>query len=145
RDLPYDQFLKLQLAADKVAESRVGLAPPSTQPSAAALAASSPTTQPTTQPSYTPDLVALGFLGLGPKYYSRNRLDVMAEEWEDRVDTVSRTMLGLTVACAKCHDHKFDPIHTRDYYALAGIFASTKMVNRTAGGVEVKGDMKAEQ
>jgi hypothetical protein len=54
-------------------------------------------------------------------------------------------MLGLTVACAKCHDHKFDPIHTRDYYALAGIFASTKMVNRTAGGVEVKGDMKAEQ
>src|SRR5258706_14049787 len=58
----------------------------------------------------------------------------MAEEWEDRVDTVSRTMLGLTVACARCHDHKFDPIHTRDYYALAGIFAGTKMVNRGPGG-----------
>ncbi len=70
---------------------------------------------------------------------------MMAEEWEDRVDTVSRTMLGLTVACAKCHDHKFDPIRTRDYYALAGVFASTKMVNRTSGGQEVKGDVKAEQ
>jgi hypothetical protein len=53
----------------------------------------------------------------------------MADEWEDRVDTVTRTMLGLTVACARCHDHKFDPIPTSDYYALAGVFASTKMVN----------------
>ncbi|HEV8378070.1 MAG TPA: DUF1549 and DUF1553 domain-containing protein, partial [Tepidisphaeraceae bacterium] len=115
RDLSYDRFIKLQLAADKIPDAS------------------------------TDDLPALGFIGLGPKYYSRNRLDVMAEEWEDRVDTVSRTMLGLTVACAKCHDHKFDPIRTRDYYALAGIFASTKMVNRTSGGVEVKGDTKAEQ
>jgi hypothetical protein len=60
---------------------------------------------------------------------------VQADEWEDRVDTVTRTMLGLTVACARCHDHKFDPILTRDYYALAGIFASTKMVNKTPDGV----------
>ena len=58
----------------------------------------------------------------------------MADEWEDRVDTVTRTMLGLTVACARCHDHKFDPISTRDYYALAGVFASTRMVNKTADG-----------
>jgi hypothetical protein len=115
RDLPYDRFIKLQLAADKIEGASIE------------------------------DLPALGFVGLGPKYYSRNRLDVMAEEWEDRVDTVTRTMLGLTVACARCHDHKFDPIRTRDYYGLAGIFASTKMVNRTAGGVEVKGDVKAEQ
>src|SRR5205085_8152133 len=91
------------------------------------------------------DLPALGFIGLGPKYYSRNRLDVMAEEWEDRVDTVSRTMLGLTVACAKCHDHKFDPIHTRDYYALAGIFASTSMVNKTTDGQPVKEPAKGEK
>ena len=56
----------------------------------------------------------------------------MADEWEDRVDTVTRTMLGLTVACARCHDHKFDPITTRDYYALAGVFASTRMVNKTS-------------
>src|SRR3954454_23522242 len=56
----------------------------------------------------------------------------MADEWEDRVDTVSRALLGLTVACARCHDHKFDPITMRDYYALAGVFASTSMVNKTA-------------
>jgi hypothetical protein len=54
----------------------------------------------------------------------------MADEWEDRVDTVTRTFLGLTVACARCHDHKFDPITREDYYGLAGVFASTKMVNR---------------
>src|SRR6185436_17267982 len=110
RDLPYDRFLKLQLAADKIAGASIE------------------------------DLPALGFVGLGPKYYSRNRLDVMAEEWEDRVDTTTRAMLGLTVACAKCHDHKFDPIRTRDYYALAGVFASCKMVNRTAGGEVEKAD-----
>ena len=115
RDLPYDQFLKLQLAADKMegADSR--------------------------------DLAALGFLGLGPKYYNRNRLDVMADEWEDRVDTLTRTMLGLTVACARCHDHKFEPITMRDYYALAGVFASTKMVNRTADGRTEKDDAKADK
>jgi hypothetical protein len=103
RDLPYDQFVELQLAADKMEDASAE------------------------------DLPALGFLGLGPQYYNRNRLEVMADEWEDRVDTVSRTMLGLTVACARCHDHKFDPIGQADYYALAGVFASTKMVSRVPG------------
>jgi hypothetical protein len=105
RDLPYNQFLKYQLAADKYDCGQDNLA-------------------------------ALGFLGLGPKYYNRNRLDVMADEWEDRVDTVCRTTLGLTVACARCHDHKFDPITMADYYSLAGVFASTKMVNKTPDGAE---------
>jgi hypothetical protein len=100
RDLPYDEFIRLQLSADT------------------AVAADSP------------DRAALGFLGLGHKYYSRGRLEVMADEWEDRVDTVSRAFLGLTVACARCHTHKFDPITTDDYHALAGIFASTKMLNQ---------------
>ena len=54
----------------------------------------------------------------------------MADEWEDRIDTVTRGLLGLTVACARCHDHKYDPISTSDYYALAGVFASTEMFNR---------------
>jgi hypothetical protein len=54
----------------------------------------------------------------------------MAEEWEDRVDVVGRGLLGLTVACARCHDHKYDPIPTEDYYGLAGVFASTRMYNR---------------
>src|SRR5205085_8938254 len=51
-------------------------------------------------------------------------------DWDERVDTVTRGILGLTVACARCHDHKFDPILTRDYYALAGVFASTVAVPR---------------
>jgi hypothetical protein len=113
RDLPYDQFIRLQLAADKV--------------------------QGTTES----DLAALGFLGLGHKYYNRNRLEVQADEWEDRVDTVSRAMLGLTVACARCHDHKFEPITMRDYYALAGVFASTRMVNRKPDGKPEDGKTEA--
>ncbi|MBL8797186.1 MAG: PSD1 domain-containing protein, partial [Planctomycetia bacterium] len=67
-------------------------------------------------------LAALGFFALGPAYYGK----ATAEELDDRIDTLCRGMLGLTVACARCHDHKFDPIPTRDYYSLAGIFASTQ-------------------
>ncbi len=108
RDLPYDRFVKLQIAADKLGAE-------------------------------TTDFAALGFFGLGPKYYNRNRIEVMADEWEDRVDTMSRTFLGLTVACARCHDHKFEPVTQRDYYALAGVFASTKMVNRSPEGKDEAG------
>src|SRR5687767_9394531 len=91
------------------------------------------------------DLPALGFIGLGPKYYNRNRLEVMADEWEDRVDTVSRAMLGLTVACARCHDHKFEPITQRDYYGLAGVFASTRMVNQKPDGSPESKDANADK
>ncbi len=99
-DLPYDEFIRLQLAADLI-------------------------------DSGNPEShLALGFLGLGPKYYRRSSPEVMADEWEDRVDAVSRGLLGLTVACARCHDHKYDPIPTEDYYSLAGVFASTQMFNR---------------
>jgi len=107
RDLPYNQFIKLQLAADKCDGGETNV---------------------------TGDLAALGFIGLGPKYYNRNRIEVMADEWEDRVDTVTRSFLGLTVACARCHDHKYDPITTRDYYALAGVFASTRLLNKMPDG-----------
>ncbi len=115
QDLPYDRFLRLQLAAD--------LETGATQE----------------------DMPALGFLGLGPKYYNRNRIEVMADEWEDRVDTVSRAMLGLTVACARCHDHKFDPITQQDYYAMAGVFASTRMANKSACGEPEERDASAEK
>lgn len=64
---------------------------------------------------------AVGLFALGPVYYGRAVLD----ELDDRVDTLCRGFLGLTAACARCHDHKFDPITQKDYYALAGIFAST--------------------
>jgi hypothetical protein len=66
-------------------------------------------------------LAALGFFALGPVYYG----GAVYDELDDRVDTLCRGFLGLTVACARCHDHKFDPIPTSDYYALAGIFSST--------------------
>jgi hypothetical protein len=71
----------------------------------------------------------------------------MADEWEDRIDTVSRGLMGLTVACARCHDHKFDPIPTSDYYAMAGVFAATVMFNRPINAdVEVKnGNAKKPQ
>ncbi len=112
-DIPYDQFVKLQLAADLL------------------------------EPDDDRNHVALGFIGLGPKYYRRNSLEVMADEWEDRVDVVGRGLLGLTVACARCHDHKYDPIETEDYYALAGVFASTRMLNRPLN--DAKKTEKAEQ
>ncbi len=73
-------------------------------------------------------LPALGFFALGPVYY----LDAgcapkaQADEMDDRIDTLTRGFLGLTVSCARCHDHKFDPIPTKDYYALAGVVASTE-------------------
>jgi hypothetical protein len=101
RDVPYDRFVKLQLAADLM---------PGTP---------------------RKDMVALGFLGAAPSYHKDGRLskDVIetlyGDDWDERVDTVTRGFLGLTVACARCHDHKFDPIPTADYYALASVFAST--------------------
>ncbi len=64
-------------------------------------------------------LAALGFLALGPRF-NDNKNDII----NDRIDVVCKGMLGLTVTCARCHDHKFDPIPTQDYYSLRGIFDS---------------------
>ena len=65
-------------------------------------------------------------LGLGPWYYGiAQPAQSRADERHDRVDMVTRGMLGVTVACARCHDHKYDPFTAQDYYALAGVFAST--------------------
>jgi hypothetical protein len=96
-DMPYDEFIRAQLAADLIHGSD----------------------------NANQDLPALGFFAIGPVYYGdRQKLDQM----DDRIDTLTRGLLGLTVACARCHDHKFDPISTADYYALAGIVASTEYV-----------------
>src|SRR5579863_604374 len=65
-------------------------------------------------------LAAMGFLTLGRRF-GNNQFDII----DDRIDVVSRGLLGLTTACARCHDHKFDPIPTDDYYSLYGIFASS--------------------
>ncbi len=95
-DLPYDQFLVQQIAADLM-ES----------------------------PNQLDNLPALGLFATGPVYYGdRLKLDQI----DDRIDTLTRGVLGLTVACARCHDHKFDPISTNDYYSLAGVIASTDYV-----------------
>lgn len=105
-DMPYDEFVHRQLATDFMPE---------------------------TGPEDTP---ALGFLGLSPNYWKELQLPseiikvIVADEWEERIDAVSRTFLGLTVACARCHDHKFDAITMQDYYALAGIFASCRIKER---------------
>jgi hypothetical protein len=104
-DLPYDRFVQRQLAADLLP----GAAPA--------------------------DRAALGFLGLSPTYWKELKLDhnviktVVAEEWEERIQAITGTFLGLTVACARCHDHKFDPITQQDYYGLAGVLNSTRLAD----------------
>lgn len=100
-DLPIDQFLFDQIAGDLLPGSRE---------------------------ERMRRLRALGFFSLGPVYYADAGCapKAKADEYDDRIDTLVRGMLGLTVSCARCHDHKFDPISMQDYYALAGIFASTE-------------------
>jgi hypothetical protein len=70
-------------------------------------------------PDDSPELAAMGFVTLG-RMFDNNRHDVI----DDQIDTVTRGLLGLTASCARCHDHKFDPIPTADYYSLYGVFAS---------------------
>ena len=74
-------------------------------------------------------LVATGFLMIGPKMLAeddplKQRMDIV----DDQIDTMGKAILGLTLGCARCHDHKFDPIRLSDYYALAGIFKSTQVM-----------------
>jgi cytochrome c553 len=81
------------------------------------------------EPGKLDRLPALGFFACGPVYYGDEK---KFDQYADRVDTLTRGFLGLTVACARCHDHKYDPISTADYYALAGVFASTEYVETPA-------------
>lgn len=81
-------------------------------------------------------LTATGFLALGPTNYEEQdkgmlRMDIVDEQ----LDTMGRAFLGLTIGCARCHDHKFDPISTRDYYAMAGILRSTKTLRNYTDNV----------
>jgi hypothetical protein len=105
-DLPYNQFLIYQIAADRVA--------PTTAPTTAPVAR-------TTDSAARTDLAALGFLTLGRRFLN-NQPDII----DDRIDVVTRGAMALTVSCARCHDHKYDPIPTADYYSLYGVFASTR-------------------
>jgi hypothetical protein len=79
-------------------------------------------------------IVATGFLALGPKLLSEaDKPKVLYDIIDEQIDVVSRGLMGLTIACARCHDHKFDPISTKDYYSLASIFASTKQLSKLEG------------
>ncbi len=91
-DLPYDQFIREQIAADRLPEAQQDKS----------------------------KLAALGFLTVGKRFMG-NEQDVL----DDRIDAVGKGFLGLTVSCARCHDHKFDPIPTKDYYSLHGVFNSS--------------------
>src|SRR5262249_8293775 len=71
--------------------------------------------------------IATGFLAIGAKPHSeRNQLQFEMDVVDEQIDATSQAFLGLTIACARCHDHKFDPIAQKDYYALAGIFRSSE-------------------
>ncbi|MDX2037139.1 MAG: alpha/beta fold hydrolase [Isosphaeraceae bacterium] len=77
-------------------------------------------------------IVATGFLALGPKsHIERNKKQFEMDLVDEQIDATTQAFLGLTVACARCHDHKFDPIPQTDYYALAGIFRSTETLYGT--------------
>ncbi|MSR31682.1 MAG: DUF1553 domain-containing protein [Gemmataceae bacterium] len=81
------------------------------------------------------DLAAMGFLTVGRRFIN-NQNDII----DDRIDALCRTTMGLTVTCARCHDHKYDPIPTRDYYSLYGVFASSQEPNELPGlGLEPGG------
>ncbi len=112
-DLPYDQFLTYQIAADRVEVSE------STGAKIGTGTISSSSLNPEPRP-LNPHLAAMGFLTLGRRFLN-SQPDII----DDRIDTLTRGTMGLTVACARCHDHKFDPIPTADYYSLYGVFASS--------------------
>lgn len=98
-DLPFNQFVREQIAGD--------LLPGAT----------------------TDQLTATGFLMLGPKAVADlDKPKLAADIVDEQVDTLSRAFMGMTVGCARCHDHKFDPIGDEDYYSLAGIFSSTRSI-----------------
>ena len=106
RDLPYDKFLHEQIAGDLLANRN-------------------------NSEQIATALTATGFLSIGTKILAeqdpvKKRADIIDEQ----IDTFGRAILGLTLACARCHDHKFDPIPSRDYYSLAGILHSTDLNDR---------------
>ena len=77
-------------------------------------------------------ITATGFLTLGPKMLAEQDKDkLLIDIVDEQIDVLAKTAMGLTIGCARCHDHKFDPISTEDYYALGGIFASTQTMANT--------------
>src|SRR5580704_1088029 len=109
-DLPYDQFVREQVAGDLLPA-------------------------PDGSPVNARGIIATGFLSIGPRLIAEQDKPKMLYDFiDEQIDTTTRGILGLTVACARCHDHKFDPIATADYYSLAAIFANTKSFSKIGTG-----------
>ncbi|MEE3180876.1 MAG: DUF1549 domain-containing protein, partial [Planctomycetota bacterium] len=103
KDKPYDHFIREQLAGDLLPHEN--------------------------NQERSENLIGSGFLMLGPHNYENQDKDLLKlDVVDEQVDTIGRAFLGMTIGCARCHDHKFDPIPTADYYALTGIFMSTKLL-----------------
>ncbi len=110
-DKPYDRFVREQLAGDLLPSS--------------------------SDQQRAEQLVATGFLALGTKSVNeQNPRQFFLDVADEQIDTLSQAFLGTTIACARCHDHKFDPISQKEYYALAGIFTSTETRYGTTQGVQ---------
>ncbi|MFN7936611.1 MAG: PSD1 and planctomycete cytochrome C domain-containing protein [Bryobacteraceae bacterium] len=108
RDIPYNRFLLEQLAGDQL--------------------------EATTALEQRRNIVATGFLALGPwPLVNADKEQLKMDVVDLQVDMVGRTTLGLTMGCARCHDHKFDPLSQRDYYGMAGIFSSTRTISGRLG------------
>jgi cytochrome c553 len=133
-DKPFDQFVREQIAGDLLPDDLnsppgrgvggEGLRDTSPLPSGGEGSGVRGPTAPTDA------LTATGFLCIGPKMLAEDdpvkmQMDIIDEQ----VDTIGRAFMGLTLGCARCHDHKFDPIPTADYYSLAGIFKGTKTMD----------------
>jgi hypothetical protein len=102
-DKPYDRFVTEQLAGDLLSPASAS------------------------QTENQDRLIATGFLVLGPKMLAeQDKPKLVMDVIDEQIDVTGQTFLGLTLGCARCHDHKFDPIPAADYYAMAGIFKSTK-------------------
>jgi hypothetical protein len=118
-DKPYDRFIREQIAGDLMTAKNAK--------------------------QKDEHLIATGFLALTSKPRAQNNPDYKFDLIADQIDVTTRTVLGLSVMCARCHDHKFDPISTKEYYALAGIFESSQMLFGAAGrGAGKKGSGPAE-
>jgi hypothetical protein len=101
-DLPYNQFVKEQIAGD--------LLPPAGG-----------------EGINRRGVIATGFLALGAKAIAQqDKQKMLYDVWDEQLDVMSKAFLGVTLSCARCHDHKFDPLTQKDYYGIVGMFASTK-------------------
>ncbi len=109
-DMPYDQFIREQVAGDLLPASD--------------------------DAEKSRQLIATGFLAIGPKSLNeQNAKQFVVDLADEQIDAVTQGFMGLTVACARCHDHKFDPVSQKDYTAFAGIFLSTDTRYGTGGAV----------